>query len=270
MAARQLKELADKGRDWGRALAFKLRARPLSTREKFLAAFFLLTLASFLYYRAVLEGQIKSINSLEHEIARQEVKIAELLAQGLDEPAVLEEKTRAYERLNREIYGVVPNIKDTPGLIVDLYRAVTSYGLSADRLSFSQLKAGQNYSTFTITTSVKGDRASVEAFLKYLDGFERPASISRLEITPAKGGVLEAAVELTVFVLHDVSPDPLHYPFTDGEGGWEDPFDMFAVRSPEEEKAAAPDRTGGGAGAKSGEAANSRPSPAIPPLKQEL
>ncbi len=255
----------------------KWQARPLSAREKALVIAFLFLLAAALYYYLVMEKQLRKIGELKHQVEEQEMVLREMRRKGFHNLSELEDKINEYDRLIEAIYKVVPNIKDTPGLLVDLYQLVTRYGLVSDKVSFGQLKTHQNYSTFAVNLKVKGSPAGVKGFLNALEDYRRPLSVNKVEFTPTKEGELEAAVEVLVFVLHDISPDPLSYPFMDSMAGWENPFEMFKHPAPESPGegnlggAAGSTPTGAGGGQQVGGRApgSSAPvSPAIPPFKQ--
>lgn len=230
--------------------------REISKREKVMLAAFLALLFSYLYYFFVLEGQLQRIEELRKEVARKEEIIREMYGRGYRDVSEMEEEIREYDRAIARARELVPNIKDTPGLLVDFYRMVKENHLYSESIAFGQLQAHKGYSTFTLKLKVKGPAGDVRNFLKEVESYRRALTINEVSFNPLPGGLLEADVGLVVFVMHDVAPDPLEYPFMGKRFGVEDFFDAFEYPAPE---------GGGGAGAGAGSAGEVE-APEVTPL----
>lgn len=200
---------------------------------------FFFLLAFSLYYYLVFEKQMEKIRYLKGQISQRDVLVREMYQKNYHNVSDMENKIKDYDQMIAKVYELVPNIKDTPGLLVDFHRLLTENRLTADNITFGQLKAQQNYSTFTLGLKVKGLATDVQSFLKAIEKYKRAVNISKVDFTPTEGGLLESTIELTVYVMHDILPDPQEYPFTGEQQGQKNLFDMF--KAPET-------KAGGGGG----------------------
>jgi len=208
----------------------------LSSREKLLLGLFFFLSAAALYYFLVLNKQIKQINYLESQIAQRDEIVCEMYGKGFHKISDMENKIKEHEQMIAQIYTMVPNIKDTPGLLVDIYYLLSKHYLSAENVTFGQLQEHQNYNTFIVDLNIKGTASNIQNFLKDMENYKRAVTINKLAFTPAEGDILETYIGLTVFVMHDIEPDPLDYPFMSGQYGRESPFDIFVYPGPEEKR----------------------------------
>lgn len=201
--------------------------KALSKREKALTVTFLFLLAFSLYYSMILEKQVQRIKSLKAQVSQRDMIFKDMRQKNISDISDMENKMKEYDKMIAGIYDLAPNIKDTPGIIVDFQRLLTTNRLTSDNLSFSQLTPHGDYSTFTLGLKVKGAAANVQNFLKSVEKYKRAVNINKLNFNPTESGMLEADVELTVYVLHDIVPDPVDYPFMGGQNGAKNPFELF-------------------------------------------
>jgi len=206
--------------------------RPLSKREKFLAGVFLFFLAMSLYYFLVLEKQIQRIKYLQEQIAQRDAIVRDMYQKNYQNISDMENKIMEYDAMIARVYEMVPNIKDTPGLLVDFHRLLVENRLTSENITFGQLRPQQNYSTFTMGLKVKGLAHDVQNFLKSIEKYKRAVTINKLDFNPTEEGLLETSIDLTVYVMHDIAPDPLDYPFMSDRFGVKDLFDIFKYPEP--------------------------------------
>lgn len=209
--------------------------RPVSKREKALAITFFLLLAASLYYFLVFEKQMQKIKSLKEQVAQRDALVREMYRKNYHNISDMENKIREYDGMIAKVYELVPNIKDTPGFLVDFHRLLTENRLTSDNISFGQLKSQKNYSTFTLSLKAKGAAADVRNFLKSIEKYKRAVTINKLDFKPTEEGLLETNVDLTVYVMHDIAEDPLEYSFMGDEFGEIDAFEMFKYPEPKGE-----------------------------------
>lgn len=188
--------------------------------------FFTLLIFS-LYYILVFEKQMEKIRYLKGQISQRDMLVREMYQKNYHNVSDMENKIKDYDQMVAKVYELVPNIKDTPGLLVDFNRLLTENRLTADKITFGKLKPQQNYGTFTLGLTVKGIASDVQNYLKAIDKYKRAVTISKIDFNPTEEGLLESNIELTVYVMNDILPDPQEYPFISEEPGSKKPFDLF-------------------------------------------
>lgn len=191
----------------------------LSKREKIFALLFLLMVVVYLYYNYVFVGQEKKIRSLERDIRSKENQIEQLTSQGYGDVSRLTDKIQAMNAEIEKIYLKVPNIKDTPGLLVKFYRSAAKNNVTAKTITFGKLESKGNYSSFTISLDVLGSRHDIINFIREIEDYPRMSRISKIEFDPMEDNMILARITDEFYVMHDVMPDPFEYSFMAGRQG---------------------------------------------------
>lgn len=206
-----------------------LKLSSLSKREMILVALFLFAALAGVYYKFVFEPQWLKINKLKSDLMSQQQVLSQRKSQGWDDIQSLKEQSRQLREKINKSYARVANIKDEPGLLVYFYKLSTANNLLADTIRFSEMKeaGGKVYSTFYTSLDVIGLNRDIYRFIEGLEGYSRANRISEIKFEPLSSDTSKCSLTVEFYVLHEVKPDPLSYPFMAGELKRDHPYKIF-------------------------------------------
>jgi Tfp pilus assembly protein PilO/LysM repeat protein len=212
--------------------SFLKNCQSLSRREKVLLVVFLVLVGSYLLYTFYFKTQIAELKGLQAELDRARNKMTIALAQGWDNIPQIETQIREVKQQQEALYSIVPPVKDTPGLLEEIYQLTTEYNLLVPKpISFSDLQKYDHYAAYTINISVKGRRQAVYLFIQDLETLNRLIEVKKSTLQAESSGYLTGDLELAVYVLEKINPDPSNYPFMDFERDHREPYEIFQVIS---------------------------------------
>ncbi len=214
----------------------KLRVPTLSKREIFLAVLLLLSSTFFLCYNYIIKPQLENINRLKSELQTQQEELDFRINNGWNDIYSLENDCNQLEEALDNIYREVPNIKNEPLVLVDLYRLAEKNKVTAETVTFSELKEveDEEYKTYTVTTEAAGPNVNIYNFIEDVENYSRLNRISSIEIEPQNDRYSICKLSVEFYVLPEVEPDPLDYPFMQGEYGKDLPYQVFGIYEEEE------------------------------------
>ncbi|MHB8156930.1 MAG: type 4a pilus biogenesis protein PilO [Desulfocucumaceae bacterium] len=181
----------------------------------------------------VFDKQRHRMADLSQQISQQDALLEEMHGKNYNDIPLMEKEIREYDQMIGQVSQIVPDFKDTPGLFVDFYTRVKENRLAKGGITFSELKAEVGYSTFSVKLQVEGLPEDVYSFVEGLKDYKRAANITTLSFVPGEGGVITCDIEMQLYVMHTLKPDPLDYPFMVGGYGVKKPMDMFTYPQPE-------------------------------------
>lgn len=150
-------------------------------------------------------------------------------SQGYGNVTQFETRIEEIDQKLAEFNDVIPNIKDSPGLLVDFYNSARSNNVEAKSISFGKTEAKDNYSSFLVSLDVSGTKRSVYNFIKEIENYPRLSRISKVEFEPKEGDAILAKITDEFFILNDIKADPQEYPFVNEKGGFNFLFDIFGL-----------------------------------------
>ncbi|NLC08222.1 MAG: type 4a pilus biogenesis protein PilO [Syntrophomonadaceae bacterium] len=216
--------------------SFLKKCQSLSRREKGLLVVFLVLVGSYLLYTFYFKTQIAELKGLQAELEQARNKMTVALAQGWDNIPQLEAQIREVKQQQEALYSIVPPVKDTPGLLEEINQLTTKYNLLVPKpVSFSELQKYNHYAAYTISISVKGRREAVYLFIHDLETLNRLIEVKKSTLQAESSGYLTGDLELVVYVLEKINPDPSNYPFMDFERNHREPYEIFQVISGNEQ-----------------------------------
>ncbi|MFZ5646937.1 MAG: type 4a pilus biogenesis protein PilO [Bacillota bacterium] len=206
-----------------------LKLSSLSKRELILVALFLFAALLASYYKYIFEPQWNNIKKLKSELQSQQQVLSQRKAQGWDDIQSLKEQSDELREKIKKTYVKVTNIKDEPGLLVDFYKLSVTNNLTADTIKFSELKEadGKGYSTFNVTLDFIGLNRDIYNFIEALENYTRLNRVSDIKFQPLSPNVSQCSLAVEFYVLHEIKPDPLVYPFMAGEYRRDQPYKIF-------------------------------------------
>jgi Tfp pilus assembly protein PilO len=201
----------------------------LKSRERFLVIVFLLLITGYLSYIFYFKPQILKLTSLRQELNQALQKQQTALAQGWDDIPGLQQQISETERRMEDLHAEVPAIRNTPGLLVDLYRLALKYDLylngeGAQKISFGNLEKIGDYSSYDITMELVGSSSDIYGFLYEVQRLGRLLAIDKGIIWTDAPGELKCGLTIKVFLLGQVKEDPKTYPFMSFERFLEEPY----------------------------------------------
>lgn len=222
-----------------------VRLPALSKREVILVLLVFLASTTFFCYKFIFKPQWNEVKKLRAELDRQKQELDFRIKEGWNDISDLKARCEEIERQIKIIHMRVPNIKNEPQLLVDFYKTAKANNVMAETVKFSELKEveGKNYSTFTVSTEVTGPTVNIYNFIKDIEEYPRLNRISEIKFEPQSSTWITCSLTVEFYVLHEVKPDPLDYPFMEGEYGKDRPYQIFGVYGQGEEKA--PQEPGG-------------------------
>jgi len=209
----------------------------LNKREIILVVILLLAGIIAGYYRFFFEPQWKNIQRIKADLNTQQQVLNQRKDQGWDDIGNLQLQTAEIWASIEKIYARVSNIKDEPTLLVDLYNMSVANRLVTESIKFGELLEvkGKGYSTFNITLEFLGSNINVYNFIDSLEKYTRLNRISEISFLPTSSGSSLCSLTVEFYVMHDVRPDPVLYPFMVGEMRQNLPynmFDMYLMKNP--------------------------------------
>ncbi|WP_066638201.1 type 4a pilus biogenesis protein PilO [Desulfolucanica intricata] len=208
----------------------------LSKREVVLVAVFLAVSLTTVYYKYIFEPQWNKIMQLRQELEKQQGVLNLRLNQGWDNISELEEQAEKLRSGIEKLYLTVPNIKDEPRLLVDFYKLTGVNNLRAETIKFSELKEVKNqaYSVFSVSLEVTGRNSDIYNFIGALENYPRSHRIAEIKFEPQSSHTSKCSLAVEFYVLHEIQPDPLTYPFMEGVYGKGQPYQIFDYYNDEE------------------------------------
>lgn len=212
-----------------RSPAFKMSS--LSKRELILVVLFLFVLLGGSYYKFIFEPHWSKINKLRSDLGTQQQILSQRKAQGWDDIQSLQEQSRQLREKIGKTYAKVTNIKNEPGLLVDFFKLSVANNLLADTIKFSELKEvdGKGYSTFSISLDFMGRNSDIYKFIQNLEDYSRLNRIAEVKFEPISSHSSKCSLTAEFYVLHEIKPDPLVYPFMAGEYRRNHPYKIFDI-----------------------------------------
>jgi len=215
--------------------------RGLGGRERFLAIVFICLLLVYASYMFYFKPQLERLDSLRQELNQALSRQQTALAEGWDDIPGLKRQIVETEQRMEQLQAEVPAFKNTPGLLVDLYRLASKYDLylngeEGQKITFSRLEKNGDYSSYDVSLELVGRSADIYGFLYEVQRLGRLLAIDKGVIWTETKGQLKCALTIKVFVLGEVKEDPKTYPFMTFERFLEEPYVMFqpSVKFPAE------------------------------------
>jgi Tfp pilus assembly protein PilO len=209
----------------------KFKMRALSRREKILAALLTLCAIVMLYQRFILAPQLNKINQLKSEITKQENVLTTRVEQGWTDIPVLQARAKEIQKEIDELYLKAPNIVDEPNLLVDFYQLAKLNGLQAEVIKFEPVQKVENYnySTISIHLEVTGLNYDIYNFIAALEQYHRLDKIYSVTFEPQDATTSICSFSVEFYILGEIKPDPMDYPFMSGQYGKDKPHQMFNI-----------------------------------------
>jgi len=154
------------------------------------------------------------------------------LAEGWDNIPGLKEQIMEIQQRIEQLQSEVPAYRNTPGLLVDIYRLAVRYDLylsknGSQKISFGNLVNNGDYYSYDITMELVGSSSNIYGFLYEVQRLGRFLAIDKSIIWSDAPGKLNCDLTIKVFVMGRVEADPNNYPFMTFERILEAPYVMF-------------------------------------------
>jgi Tfp pilus assembly protein PilO len=206
----------------------------LKRRERFLVIVFLLLLAGYLSFSFYFRPQIQRLNALQQELRQVQLMQQTALAEGWDNIPGLQQQILETQQHMEILQSEVPSFRNTPGLLVDIYRLASEYDITLNsdgalkkKISFGNLENNGDYSSYDISMELVGSSSNIYGFLYEVQRLGRLLAIDKSTIWSDVPGKLNCDLTIKVFLLGEVEEDPKTYPFMTFERFMEKPYVMF-------------------------------------------
>lgn len=222
--------------------AKKIKMPTLARREIILACLFAVLCLGALYDRFIFEPQWERINLLKTAYSKQQQTLNTRLRQGWDNIPMLRAQSKKIKAQIDQLYREVSYTKDEPGLLVDFYTLAKAHYLRADTIKFEELKdvKDKGYSTFSVRIKLTGQNVDIYNFIEALENYPRVNRIYEFKFEPVSTAESSCSIVVEFYVLHDVQPDPMIYPWLSGEFGSNRPYRIFGLLNKVEPQSATP------------------------------
>lgn len=219
--------------------ALNIKVPKISRREAVLAALLLFSCIIMLFYRFIFEPQWLVIKKLQADLQKGRQVLEQRLQQGWNDIPALNARSQEIKGRIENIYKMVPNIKNEPGLLVDFYELASLHQLHADVIEFGGLKEieGKGYSVFKISLDINGTNDNIYSFIKSMEEYPRLNRLAEFKVSPRDSLESDCNLVFDIYVMHDVKPDPKAYPFIEGKYGWDQPYKIFDIYNQEDSSA---------------------------------
>ncbi len=193
-------------------------------------------MAGYISYGFYFKPQIQHLNALRLELAKVQQMQQSALAEGWDNIPGLKQQILEIQQRMEELQSEIPAFRNTPGLLVDIYRLASKYDiyLNSDgtkKITFGNLENNGDYSSYDITMELVGSSSGIYGFLYEVQRLGRLLAIDKCTIWSDVPGVLNCDLTIKVFVLGEVKEDPKTYPFMTFERFLEEPYVMFQPKA---------------------------------------
>lgn len=180
-------------------------------------------------FQSYFRPQWEKLNFLRRELSEVQAAVEQAQQQGWDNTPGLQAKIDDLRRQQEELYGVVPRIKDVPGLIATLYELICRYQLEVPKgVVFSNLQEyPEGYATFDASLTVIGKNADVYEFISAVENLPRQVEVAKSLLVAEGQDKLRGELVLRVFVLEEIKPDPDYYPFMEFKKIEQKPYSIF-------------------------------------------
>ena len=190
------------------------RFQQISNREKALLAVSMLLVSGYALYSFHFSPQFERLQLLRMERAEAQGLIWDARQKGWDNISGLQKQAADYRSQIDAVYLQVHPVKDTPGLLVDIYALTTEYGLYArDRITFGELDSRDGYAVVPMELKLFGRSEDIYGFLNAVENFRRLLGIREIKLEAVTPGFMELFLKIDAYVLGEIAPDPEHYPF---------------------------------------------------------
>ena len=227
--------------------SFAIKMPALGRREIFLAALLIIVCLGALYAKFIFEPQWKRINSLKAEYTKQQQTLKFRENEGWDNIPMLRAQSKRIKAQIDQLYREVSYTKDEPGLLVDFYTLAKSNYLRAETIKFEDMKEikDKGYSAFNVNIKLTGQNVDIYNFIDTLENYPRVNRIYQFIFEPISSAESTCSLIVEFYVLHDVQPDPLMYPWLSGDYGKSRPYRIFGLLNKvEPQKAPSPQEVG--------------------------
>ncbi len=204
------------------------RFQQTSNRGKALLALFLLLVIGFTLYTFYFSPQLERLQVLRMERAEAQQLVKEAYDKGWNSISSLQKQAAEYERQIDLLRSLVPSVKDTPGLLVDIYALTTEYGLLAkDGITFGEIEERDGYAVLPMELELLGRSEDIYGFVCAVESFRRLLGVREIKLEATTPGFVESTLKIDAYILGDITPDPEHYPFMVFEQVTGKPYNIF-------------------------------------------
>ncbi|MCF8009771.1 MAG: type 4a pilus biogenesis protein PilO [Clostridiales bacterium] len=208
---------------------FKLTS--INKRQVTFVVILVAVLTFFCCYKFIIAPQWQKIEKLQVQLEKEKKELNFRMNQHWDDIPYLKKRCEEIKSEINKIHKKVPDIKNEPRLLVDLYNMAQRNNVTAGEVLFSEIREvkERNYSTFTVSTSITGTRINVYTFLRDIETYSRWNKISEIDFYPQSPSTCTCELTILFYVLPELQQSPLDYPFMKGKYGRGAPYKIFGT-----------------------------------------